>query len=1243
MTLFIRLLQLAKKDKESQDAFKALVDDVKSAGGLELCLQVMDKCEDELLSKACSKLLSLLFDSSSIEELIKSMNDGSLSVEMQHHVLNMLGSLAVDPVSSADIVRFGGVSVLVKASELNLSVKLLDMSIKALLYLSSNMKNVHQMVADGAIESLIRTILAPLPEASSTVALDIAFEIKSYAIIALKNICLLQEYVLRVCEAGAVGAMLHCLTDPLRQNLNVSTNALLFLEMLVGCSHSDFDASTVTATNGKSNGILLKYIGIKEIDTVIHSMECFPEDMTHQSSALRALYDLCLPSPGHAAHLISDNFVEEIVSIMDEFGRENVKLLHVCLHLLWTLLLASTEQVAEIIISAHNKTGVDIVLGCIGCKIRVDAIRSVGVEVIRLLASNALVKKVITKLNKLAGLPKRELDKEAVGEVALVAITIGVLAMVPDHLASILSLGGVAPLIHLLSNITLIPIQDDEEGEINVYHEALNTLCSALEEIISSSDILQIPNLVETIKACVNVLQKHSKLLSIVQSALRLLTVVSASAQQEHKLFCIDNGVLEAIGGILRANPTNSKIVPVVTKIYGNFSDCDNDMAIVICRRNASKMIISCIEKNLAQITLDGTEIAAAECSPQANAQMISSFLPILYRLSTIIPEGPEILRRQGTLNCLCETYEKFHLLQSVDGKHQMNRSDIRDWCLKIIRLLLEESDVIETLKKLEKKKSNSRPGLFSLTERSVDLLGAASLDVLRLGLLMLCGPQVVNQIESAGGVVLLCECLYNFSPDVNAAECESSLVARARDEFINYCIQALGRAALGNVDIEATIAIIPLLVAAATANPTVGVFVTMTQLGQLHPSVVEALVQAGAVAACLKICQADVDLYSSDLVAAAFSCLSLLARNETGLGQIVENNAINLVCQFVTESLDLFQEDRELVSGTASISQLDSIRSALSMLFTLVNQHDASIGGNINVDIIRVICHLIDVFVELSADFAAQRAKSKTSSTSTFSVNLEDNFDSVDVSSSLRGSVVDENKALFPDLLAVTMDIVKVLITGRLGEEYCTALIEKKAIKYLDSLMSANDDTYLRVTITSYAMAHLWSVLVVENRANTGPKTPPPPPPPGQIASAEGYTQADSRGYVSMLQSRDFILRTMNYHTQELNLQRILAQIVGCLGVDGGATGLMAFVEQVRGLLNDLSESSLAQMTRLVQLIGNLMLVDGMLAQDIGESLFRLLLEACQQLRQLVVEKGSASSRDEALKVYQLLFLMFS
>ena len=120
------------------------------------------------------------------------------------------------------------------------------------------------------------------------------------------------------------------------------------------------------------------------------------------------------------------------------------------------------------------------------------------------------------------------------------------------------------------------------------------------------------------------------------------------------------------------------------------------------------------------------------------------------------------------------------------------------------------------------------------------------------------------------------------------------------------------------------------------------------------------------------------------------------------------------------------------------------------------------------------------------------------------------------------------------------------------------------------------------------------------------------------------------------MLQSKEYILRTMNYHTKEMVLQKLLASIIGCLGLDSSSSdGLMPFVEQLKCLLVDLSGAGqLRQLTQLVQLVGNLILVDGMLTQDAGDALFKVLLEACYLLQSLPVMDTSAEDRAAALKV---------
>jgi hypothetical protein len=79
----------------------SFVDVLKAGGGTELCLAIMEHSMDTQLCKICSKMLSLLCGSDSIDNVINTLRDqSSLSVQVQEHMLGLLSSLSMDSASS---------------------------------------------------------------------------------------------------------------------------------------------------------------------------------------------------------------------------------------------------------------------------------------------------------------------------------------------------------------------------------------------------------------------------------------------------------------------------------------------------------------------------------------------------------------------------------------------------------------------------------------------------------------------------------------------------------------------------------------------------------------------------------------------------------------------------------------------------------------------------------------------------------------------------------------------------------------------------------------------------------------------------------------------------------------------------------------------------------------------------------------------------------------------------------------
>jgi len=1078
---------------------KSYIDVIKTAGGMELCLAIIEHCQDAQLCKICSKLLSTLCGSDSIDNVITSLKDqSSLSMEMQEHMLGLLSSLSMDSSSSTDIVRSGGVKVLVQSCEAKMSARQLETSTRTLLRIaSSNTQSIRELVNDGAITALVGAITQPTQVSTIDPSTHkSSLEIKSNALQALTRITTVPDNVLLVCTANAIQPTLSVLsTDP--DNLPLCWSAMNFLESL--CGHG---------------GVLEQYMQATDIDSMLGAINAHPHHEKLHLAALKIFSDLATNDDMLQA-FIGRDLVEYVIGIIRSFS-DNLPVLKESLYLLSTLLLSNGAM--SRVLSAHDGMGLDIIMSAISNNIRQEDIRKVAAELIIQLSNDELISLVVAQLSEYAAIPTSDFTPEIMQKIPNIAMTIGALSMVPDNLGRIATSGGIAPIIILLSTMANVSVSDKNHAE------ALRTLCAALEEMIAYGDVLAHINVRSTIEACVLALQRHSKVTPVVISALRLLSAITAL--QENKQISVDCDVLSAVSAIVRVNATERSILEAVVSIFLNLSMADDDIALAICHHNASKMVIHCVKENLVD------DIPTAEC--------VMSLVSVLHRLATI-PEGCEILRRQGCVACLFDALECFR-----------SSEDVQQLCLSTIKIVLQKSDVTDTLNKLMKKVGDSK--FFSLKDSSVEIVEKASLDIQRLGLLMLCGEDIVKQVEEIGGVTIIQNCLVGFSPSTNSNVCESVLISRARDEFVNFCIEALGRAALGNADINATIATVPLLVQAAQNNPTASVFNTIRTLSLLHPSVLEALARGGATAAALEVCHSG--NYPTDVLAAAFNCLAALALDPTGLHAIVESNATSLVCDHISESL---------MSAEIGGDNVASIRSAVAVLLSLSKMVS---GDGVNHAILRALSEVIEALCGLSRSFSGSK------------------------------------QGLYPDLLASTIDVVVSLLQGNHSDDYCSLLIDGGEISKIDHLMPSHDDTYLKFSRPTHALADMMCILAGKNESTCN--------------------------YLQGLGTQDYLLRTMNYHPTDMPLQKKLASAVGALGMEGALSSLSSFIEQVVALVAGYSPDVIPQLSQYVQLIGNLMLFENALTLEVAENLLNTLLSACAAL--MLPVEGVQSERDEAL-----------
>jgi hypothetical protein len=755
--------------------------------------------------------------------------------------------------------------------------------------------------------------------------------------------------------------------------------------------------------------------------------------------------------------------------------------------------------------------------------------------------------------------------------------------MVPENLNKIASFGGLSPVVILLNVMANYQAARSGADDSAAAHtEALTTLFSSLEEIIAygdtsttgtgtgSSNSLNGIDVMSIVNSCVQALTKHSKIPEIVMSSLRLLSAITSFPQ--YRGMCLENDLLQAVNSIVRqytstkstpdtsssstsaggaGRMSTSSILDPIVNIYLNISSSEDDLAINLARQNSTKMIMTCIRQNLLEGGSGGTSGEGDD--DQHRIETIISLLRILNRLS-MLDEGANILKKQ---NCVSSLFDVLEFYSSS--------FEIQNLCLLTIQILMNEKDIEEILTRLNQKSDEEMTILFSLTEQSIERMEKVSSDIRRLGLLMLCGPEVIEQIETVGGIQLIQNFLIQFSPTVNFNVPENSLVSRARDELANCCIEALGRAALRNLDVEGTLAAIPLILQVAVNNPTPAVFQTMKTLceaGDATGRVLSAIASGGGTALCLEICQATQDggNYEPEVMASAFSLLSSLATDSTGLQMIVESHATDLICHHITESL--MSEEEGSKTTTHSLESAVNVLQALSVY---QDQH-------INYDaILKALSEVIESLASWTRDDGATTQ--------------------------------------YPDLLASTLSVVISLLNNSSSnsDEYATRLLESGDIAKLDRIMYAHDDMYLKYPAPTHALADMMCILINKNQT--------------------------TNQFIQELGSQEYLLRTMNYHPADMSLQMKLANAIGGLGMDAALSGLFSFIEQVDQLTAPTSFSSdiIPQISQYVQLIGNLMLIDGALNPQIATHLFNTLLTACNCLLP-PVDGGVQSERDEAL-----------
>ncbi len=612
-------------------------------------------------------------------------------------------------------------------------------------------------------------------------------------------------------------------------------------------------------------------------------------------------------------------------------------------------------------------------------------------------------------------------------------------------------MGGISPLVTILHTMTSL------SSTTASHEEALKALFAALQEILACQFSLDGSSIQEAILSCVSALQKFSGVTTIVISALQLLNIISSST--DYLQLCIDNNVLESTSNIMRIYASDIGILKSSVDIFRNVSLGDDDIAISICTTNSSKVLIQCIDENLND--------SVTYTDP------IHSLLLVLHRLASLSKVGCDTLRRQNCSSSVFSALEAFK-----------QNENIKNTCLQILRLVLQESDVKTIITNLTKKINHK--DFFSLKDSSVDMIEKASIDVQRLGLVLFCGQSVAQSVNTLGGGTLLQSCVDGFAPAASVRD-EGSLNRRARTLFIDNCIQALGRSALGSTDINGIFSLTPIITHALVENPSIAVFDTISNMSSLDSSILEAFIQHGATGHVVKVCQST--FYSPDVLRAAFGCLAKLAMSENGLKEIIKSNALHQVCEYIMDSL---------MNDEINSSNVDMLRTGISVLLALANSIRNQTGP-IDTILLKTLCEIIDALCTLSAM---------------------------------------DTGVLYPDLLASTMDVVSALIQGKNGKQYASVLMDTGYLSKILQLMHSQNDAYFKHALPTQAFANMISNLA--------------------------RCSEDIRGYLHGNGSQEYLLRAMNFHAMNLELQKVISDAIGALGFDESTSGLATFIEQV-------------------------------------------------------------------------------
>lgn len=800
--------KMLSRDDKSETAAS-----MRAAGAVDALLETLEKFpDDELMAKFVAKLLFKIMDGS-VADLVAKMGKS----------LRLLSALAVDGEVSDEIVKAGGVGAIVTMFENQISARAKEELIRMIMRLATS----------GALDEILKSgVLAKLVALLDDDESD--FFLKGLILQAFNKISDQARTVSHVAnQRGALSALLATLDEHGKDSL-VSHQALAFLGNLLREMSSSISAVDATKI-------------------ILRAMRARPKDnlsQLHGTSALTFLVS------GERSSDIEFLF-EDIIAV----ALQNIDLEHHSLDLV--------RDSIKLLVAM----GVPVPAAFLKCVVAVCArptdtpLRKAVVDLVSILSrhDDTFVASKVRDVKVFADDIETVLSKGGSGnclraqnDLAVAAMSLGVIAMVPSNIPKLAAADAARPLVTLTQAVALARNQQSSDYLLPVFFGAILELLPSKNFPVEAA-----------LKAAVTVVKSYPDLLAAVVPALKLVdAIIKAHVADD---VALKVGVVEACTkALMTVRYCDTTVLePACSILHG--------LAVVrpqaVADRNGQKPCVAALEAAPAFFSF----IAENEKdAPAIEASATRSLMNTLKTLEKVCLLGSEWARRVSALGAVNVIFD------AMDAR--ADDPDFVAQCERTLRLLVSDADALAALQKVRD------VDLKAVSQGDGDIMRSANTYVSRLGLLMLCG--FAELIRDHRGPETLATVLL--------AAVAATKDTKVKANLVRGCIEAIGRAAGRGLVVEGAIDLVPTVVKELRNNPSVDVVKAVAALVNGGDNALcEAFVEEGCVEALLPLLDNDA------LREPVFACLSALAKKSNeGAHRIVQGGALPFLCEYISEQL---------------------------------------------------------------------------------------------------------------------------------------------------------------------------------------------------------------------------------------------------------------------------------------------------------------------------------------------------